>query len=113
MVSYETYARFCEENGPDLLGKTLLIPPESGNSQYIACLFTSDFQNSPNEILKYTRESMLDLIEQLKSLENLESEEGKLVVNMPKINLGIFNVRWEDSEAVLDELDLHINVYCL
>lgn len=112
-VSYKSYARFCEEHGPDLLGKTLLIPPESGNSQYIACLFTSDFQNGPNDILEHTRKSMLDLIEQLKLLENLETENGRLVVNMPKINLGIFNVRWEDTEAVLEELDLHINVYCL
>lgn len=80
---------------------------------YIACLFTSDFSTDPATIVKYTKSSMESLAEQLKSLDDIETDgSGNPVVNMPTINSGIFNVPWKDTEAVLNQLtDISVNVY--
>lgn len=111
--AYKLYADHCHEHGNKLLGQTLIVPSGGSGSEkvYIACLFTSNFENSPDEIVDYTRRSMLDLSKQLKQMQDIEHEGSKPVVNMPKINSGIFNVPWQDTEAVLENSDLHINVY--
>lgn len=112
--AYRAYADHCSENGPSLLGKALMIPTKhNGADLYIACLFTSNFENSPSEIVQYTRLSMADLSNQVKQLAGLETADGLTVVNMPMINSGIFNVPWKDTEAALDECPLYINVYTI
>lgn len=126
--AYCQYVQHCSDHADDpskLLGTTLLIPtlPDgAGNTFYIACFFTSDFAGrqklGPADIVHYTGYCTADLIKQVNELKAnglLFEDNGQgLVVNMPKINAGLFNVPWEDTESALlryEELD--INVYVL
>lgn len=111
--AFQLYADHCHQYGNSLLGKSLVVPADSESKVYIACLFTSNFENSPAQILEYTKKSMSEVTTQSKSIKNVETENGKPVINMPMINSGIFNVPWSDTEAVLDTADVHINVYTI
>ena len=108
------YSEYCHRNS-HLLGTSLLLKADDYDKSkaYIACLFTSDFNQSPEQIVKYTDQSLQELAKQLKSLP-IETQNGNQVVNMPKINSGIFGVPWENTEAVLDKFDsLDFNVYVI
>lgn len=111
--AYKSYKSHCKENH-DLLGSCALIESGSGGP-VVACLFTSDFNNTPDEILSYTKTALDDLKRQLGSMKNVEkSDSGHPIVNMPQINSGIFNVPWEGTEALLEECqDLSFKVYVL
>lgn len=59
---------------------------------------------------------MNHLRQQLNQLKDVEFETNSdlKVVNMPKINAGLFGVPWEDTETVLKEYqDIYINVYVI
>lgn len=111
--AYEQYARVCREHARDpasLLGTCLVV---RADHVYIACLFTSDFHSLRDEILNYTRQSVLHLARQVAQLPGLEPPHLP-VVNMPKINSGIFNVPWEDTERILGDCpSLLFNVYTI
>lgn len=119
--AYKVYASQCEKYGSALMGLALVIltlADDLGNNGklpvYVACLFTSDFESNPSEIVENTKQSMKDLFRQLRNLGELEKIEDKIVVSLPQINSGIFRVPWGQTEAVLNEItDLHINVYVL
>ncbi|EMG46387.1 ADP-ribose 1''-phosphate phosphatase [Candida maltosa Xu316] len=107
-----TYSQYCHTNS-NLLGKSLIIESDQPNI-LIACLFTSDFNQSPEGIVKYTKQSIEDLQEKLGEFSDLEEEDNRIVVNMPKINAGIFGVPWEDTENALQGFNkLHFNVYVI
>ncbi|CAH6720847.1 ADP-ribose 1''-phosphate phosphatase [[Candida] jaroonii] len=122
--TYDVHRQYCHQfksHSSDLLGKCQLIknsPTDKGFVQlgecFVACAFTSDgFGRNvlpPQDILKYTEISLRDLESQLKALD-VESYDGKPVVNLPKINSGLFGVPWEDTEEILKRIDLHFNVY--
>lgn len=124
-TAYNSYRDHClnVEGGRGLLGTAFLVPTiatEPGNKGkgapiYIACLFTSNFSESPEEIVAYTRGAMTDLLRQVKMLHTLfeTSSTSALVVNLPKINAGIFRVPWEETEAALLEFgdEVQFNVY--
>ena len=94
------YSNFCHNNH-NLLGKSLLLKAD-------------DFSESPERIASYTYESLKDLAEQLELIPDVESNGDCKVVNMPKINAGIFGVPWELTEAELEKVkDLDFNVYIL
>lgn len=119
--AYKRYAAHCEKHGPHLMGLALVIPTaanDPGNNGrvpvYVACLFTSDFESDPEEIVENTRNSLKQLTHQLHALGDTEKVNNPIVVNMPKINSGIFRVPWDQTETALDEcIDLHINVYTI
>ena len=129
--TYKLYVEHCKKhasNPSGLLGSTYLIKSESsdpGNSgrenvAYVACMFTSDAfgrrKNSADDIVENTDKSMLHLESQLAELaktEPIEQQDGVNVVNMPKINAGLFNVPWEETEAVLKKHQVLINVYVI
>ncbi|KAI5956557.1 POA1 [Candida jiufengensis] len=115
-VANQQYSEYCHKNS-NLLGKTLLLKADDFEKSkiYIACLFTSDFNQGPEKIASYTTDSLRDLSKQLQSLKDIESsKDGKKIVNMPKINAGIFGVPWELTEEALKEVDtLDYNVYVL
>lgn len=91
------------------MGTAYVIPVED---KYVACLFTSNFDNSVGEIVEYTRQSLGDLAGKLGELGDVEEDKtGRPVVNMPKINSGIFNVPWEETEKALLDADILVNVY--
>ncbi|KAI3404898.2 hypothetical protein KGF56_002314 [Candida oxycetoniae] len=96
-MAFKQYNEHCNSH-TDLLGTALLVE-ESGTS--IACLFTSDFTQTPHQIVKHTENALRDLFNQV----------GHCKVNIPKINSGIFNVPWELTEAVLINSELEFNVY--
>ncbi|KAK6205493.1 ADP-ribose 1''-phosphate phosphatase [Scheffersomyces amazonensis] len=125
-IANRIYEDYCDEyrsQPTKLLGTTQLILPEKDSEPLIACLFTSDMSGSgilpPHEIVHYTDLALQDLVKQLKHLQsqdkNIEvTDNEKLVVNMPKINSGIFNVPWDQTEAVLNKYpDVHFNVYVI
>lgn len=76
----------------NLLGKSLLLKADDFDESkiYIACLFTSDFSQTPEQIASYTYKSLEDLATQMKSVPDVELNGVKKVINMPKINAGIF-----------------------
>ncbi|CDR40145.1 CYFA0S04e04544g1_1 [Cyberlindnera fabianii] len=123
------YEDHCARHSPEqLIGTTFLIETqkdEPGNKgsddpYIIACLFTSvgggGFADAPAEIVKNTRLALEDLERQLKEtssevLLGLKKVRGHWVVDLPKINAGIFRVPWDETEAVLKESGLDYNVY--
>lgn len=99
-VAYKHYVDHCRQN-EDVLGTCFLAPSGIGNIT-VACLFTSDFSNSPSEIISYTEQALLDLARQVEASIDVEKDENNLpVINMPQINSGIFNVPWEMTETAL------------
>ena len=129
--TYKLYVEHCKKyasNPSGLLGSTYLIKSESsdpGNSgrhnvAYVACMFTSDAfgrrKNGPDDIVENTDKLMSHLESQLAELsrtEPIEEQECAHVVNMPKINAGLFNVPWEETETVLKKHLVLINVYVI
>lgn len=98
--AFETYRQVCEQKGPSLLGSALLI---SDGDYRIACLFTNDYT---------TVEKVYELTK--RCLEDLQSQiTDDTVVNMPKINSGIFSVPWEITEKALQEVGGDYHVYVL
>lgn len=101
-AAFKKYESHCLNsiNPGDLLGTCLIIPQ---NDCIIACLFTS-IDGSPDieGIIKNTELAMVDL--QLKCHSNHQ-------ILMPKINSGIFGVPWEQTEKILNQLNMDITVY--
>lgn len=123
--TFNIHETYCKTHD-NLLGSSQLIKSDStdlGNQPghlpvYVACLFTADLgqKHTPEQIVKYTETSLQDLIKQLKqSNQPFEQQDGKFVINMPKINAGLFFTPWEMTEKVLNKFDqdLIFNVYVL
>ncbi|GMF00080.1 unnamed protein product [Ambrosiozyma monospora] len=114
-----------------LLGTALLVPvngndvgfvPGIGEDILIACLFTSDVgDDSPEEIAHYTELAMLDLRKQLENPKLIQDRRAQAVlqrnkdkdflINMPKINAGIFAVPWGLTEKALKKSGLGCRVF--
>ena len=94
---YLAYRALCIKKGESLLGTALLL---QGKWHRVGCLFTSSgFGRKAlyqDEIILNTRKSLVDLFSQISNTE---------VVNMPKINSGLFRVPWEKTEAVVREFE--------
>lgn len=122
--AYGVYKKHCEKSeSRALLGTSLVIPAFlDAGKVYVACLFTSNFSGKrklgPGDIVQWTDLAMSDLVQQLDELRangsNIEEEAGLSVVNMPKINAGLFAVPWEETEAVLERhRAVLVNVYVI
>ncbi|KAI5957825.1 POA1 [Candida theae] len=114
-IANSEYTNYCLNN-TNLLGTSLLLEADDFEQSrvYIACLFTSDFSQSPEQIASHTYRSLKHLAKQLESIDGVEAQDGKKVVNMPKINAGIFGVPWELTEGELKKVtNLEFNVYVL
>ena len=53
------YSQYCHKNS-NLLGTSLIIESDQPNI-LIACLFTSDFNQTPEQIVHFTKQSIADL----------------------------------------------------
>lgn len=123
--TFTEYNRHCLQHKGELLGTCQLIessasdPGNNGVPSFVACLFTAPSTGSrqlKSSIIENTDKSLEDLHTQLQHLsKNFEKEDGKIVINMPKINAGLFATPWEQTEAVLlkHEHNFHFNVYVL
>lgn len=123
--TFTIHQKYCETH-ENLLGNCQLIGSDGkdkGNKDYeipayIGCLFTADLgrKQSPEEIVRYTETSLHDLVKQLNQLNlPFEKQNGKYIVNIPKINSGLFFTPWEMTETILNkfEEELVFNVYVL
>lgn len=127
---YKVHQQYCNQfshESSQLLGTSQImdsVPSEPGHKSsgpsLIVCLFTSDFFGNrkldPADIVNYTKLSLYDLQTKLNQYHNysqLDTKDGKIVLNMPKINAGLFGVPWPHTEAVLAPFDFHYNVYVL
>nr|OQO27851.1 hypothetical protein B0A51_04820 [Rachicladosporium sp. CCFEE 5018] len=112
-AGYEVHVAHCKATKAEsLLGTAQLIPPQasdakSGESHWIACLFTSvdvgKKKGSRESILEATGEAMQGLLKQIG-----EVEDGVTIgsIRMPKINQGLFDVPWERTRAVLEGIEV-------
>lgn len=106
-TAFEEYKEACKTAKP---GDYLLCSP--GRGKQVICLFTSDGygeqKDSSLSILRATKQSL----EALLAKENITSP-----ISLPKINSGLFNVKWEATLIVLDYIlgrqypALKLNVY--
>jgi len=130
---YEKHCSMYSSN--ELLGTTLLInsnlndpgneQSSGGSTHVIACLFTSEGgggnADSPAQIVQNTKRAIQDLETQLTSAKEdwllatkKHGDGDSWLVEMPKINAGIFRVPWEDTERVLKESKkIDYNVYVI
>lgn len=96
---YKAYESLCKKEGSNLLGKAFVM---SGKWHRVGCLFTSTGYGHKAlyeaDILKATEHSLLDLFNQLPQDE---------VVNMPRINSGLFRVQWNKTLKVLEQFEEH------
>lgn len=103
---YKAYVDVCNLKGNSLLGKAIIL---EGKWHKVGCLFTSTGYGSKasyqDEILEATRESLIDLFNQVPDTE---------VVNMPRINSGLFRVPWPKTLAVVEEFkDREIKIWTI
>lgn len=101
---YAAYKAHCELKGKSLLGTALIL---QGKWHKVGCLFTSTGYGKKalyqDAILKATFHSLVDLFGQIPHNE---------VVNMPKINSGLFRVPWEKTRAVIEQFaDKEIRIW--
>ncbi|OJD40834.1 appr-1-p processing protein [Diplodia corticola] len=109
--AHRIHKEFCK-NGPD--GKAdpataQLISPVNGQARrhYVGCLFTSVHfgkkRDSPELILENTGPAMEDLLRQVAE----ESQTREVTeLRICKINSGLFQVPWEDTVKVLQNIKL-------
>ncbi len=94
---------------------------------YIACLFTSEGygrdKDSQQTIIKNTKHSYTQLKQLIvdpkdNSLWNNfdikdSNDASKLIIHMPKINAGIFDVPWEQSKDAIEQVGQPAKVYVI
>lgn len=118
------YEEHCAKYKPqELLGTTLIIKSDDFNEEdgfYIACLFTStgggNSPDAPDSILLNTRLAIQDLYNQLVNSNEpyLTSPNGNFIINLPKINAGIFRVPWDYTKNILQGIsNLDFNIYVI
>lgn len=128
------YIDHCStHSAEELLGTALLIDSSTkdpgnrdskdGTRHVIACLFTSEGgggnADSREQIVENTARAIRHLETQLDGattdwlLAVKKKNGGKWLVEMPKINAGIFRVPWADTEGVLKGSKLDYNVYVI
>ena len=110
--AYQVYRRHCvtQTDKSKLLGTTLLIPTADSRDIVIGCLFTSLGGGATNndgvkQILAATRVALQDLQRQLQQQDRQRPLAGC------KFNSGIFNVPWSETEKVIDEVGLDMDIY--
>lgn len=101
--AYEPNKKYCSEEENGLLGVCKLIPVKDYT---IACLFTSEGSgrevDSPKDIIKNTHTALLDMV-----IQNMDNKP----YHTCKINSGLFNVPWVESEKLLIDTGLSFTVY--
>lgn len=124
-LAFLKHEEHCKNVAPiKLIGTSQVIetePQDPGNEgrdlpAVVVCLFLSDLGNQYTKfnIQGYTDSALTDLKDKIKDIKDVESEDGKIVLLMPKINAGIFNVPWHETEKILEKHPEFIfNVYLL
>jgi len=86
--AFEDYADRCKRNPGSVLGNYQLYKP-------VISIFVSDgygqYKDSPREILEGTISALNELL-----------KEGPINIVSPRINAGLFNVPWEETEKLIN-----------
>lgn len=128
--AFREYREHClkyKNNPEELLGTCFLIhntvelQKEGGDAKeyWIACLFTSigsgTSVDSPVQIVHATRLAVTDLLRQLHTHRFIQAlrpgDDYVPIINLPKINAGLFRVPWDKTEAVLKSIPYRFNIY--
>ncbi|CAK1358170.1 unnamed protein product [Cercospora beticola] len=114
--AFETYRDHCRLTPSDeLIGTALLIPPSEeddsdSSKHFIGCLFTSvskgQRKDSPDKILRATGTAVKDLVKKVGEWNDEQKEKKVGEVRMCKINSGLFGVKWERTQAVLEAIEV-------
>ncbi|KAF9256262.1 hypothetical protein L218DRAFT_950127 [Marasmius fiardii PR-910] len=110
---------YCEEHGPnDILGTCLLILGSEEEGYDVACLFTSRFhgkrKDKPEQILKYTKDAVEDLMRKNVGRKELHAwliKPHLYCESLPKADVIKFGVPWEETEKILKELEVTMTIY--
>ena len=93
--AFELYKDDVTNN--DRIGKSLIV---GDGAHYIGCIMTSNgygkHKDLPEDILKNTRHAIAELF--CSSIVRGSCQE----VHSPKINAGLFNVPWEETERLIN-----------
>lgn len=100
-LAFLSYNRFCL-NDAKALGKALVIYENNYN---VTCLITSKAygkeKSSKEDILKYSEQAVRSLIGYLKEFSGCSGTNN---IYSNKFNSGLFEVPWEETEAVLKKV---------
>lgn len=115
----ETHRSYRLESDPEsMIGKSMFIPPSETNvpaghmrHHHVGCLFVKAAPGKPKDdkekdsILKATECAMQQLLDGL--AEQRRSGASYVhEIRMPKVNSGIFQVEWEDTVQILENLKI-------
>ena len=110
--AFQKYRAHCNESSVnELRGTAFLIEPceddDESRKHFVGCLFTSGgkgrTKDKPNVILERTGPTMRDLLRQI---GNVGGGDEIAEVRMCRINSGLFNVPWNKSKAILEDIQL-------
>ncbi|KAK3988165.1 ADP-ribose 1''-phosphate phosphatase, partial [Cladorrhinum sp. PSN332] len=111
--AFQVYKDHCSADLPEHhVGKSLYIPPQPGDppGHTVCCLFTSKLGGSQhdreNEILTQTENAMRHLLRELSWQERTAQAKFSGGLRMPRINSGIFGVKWENTHRQLHNMVL-------
>lgn len=107
----DIYKRHKENNDVHIIGEFEYLYDD--NIKFIN-LFTSEYygklKDPPDVILHNTKEALVTLYKWLHYIDSY-------VIKMPKINSGLFEVPWNDTESIIkevfDKIDITFKVYSL
>lgn len=98
---FNAYSFWCRYSAPHVhtrVGSTLLVH-DNVFDVTVACMITSEGYgkdvDSPTQILEATDKAFRDLLSQI---------SPPVTIHMPRINSGLFNVPWADTQAVLEQV---------
>lgn len=117
--AFELHRAYCRKSDTrEMLGKAMMIPPcenDHNKHHYIACLFVKPKPGRPKdepakaELKEATALAMQQLLDGL--VEQRRTGDAYIrEIRMPKINSGIFDIDWKDTERMLARLKVPDNV---
>jgi len=101
-LAFNKYERTCKEfTSGILLGFPLIISNEDHKDTLTVCLMVSDgygkYVDSPASIKNYTLKALRELLDSI-------SRDSKISIISPKFNSGLFNVPWNETEEILNNV---------
>lgn len=98
--AFEAYEANCKQNKKAVMGTAQLIDLQDGKTDPVGCLFTSyDYGKKKDDvhtILRNTETAVEHLLQQV--------HPHSFEIHTPKINSGLFEVPWHETEAVINRV---------
>jgi ADP-ribose 1''-phosphate phosphatase len=117
--AYKRHQEHCQphvkaKTTKSLVGTAQFISPQDKKSHFIGCVFTSNRygrnKDSPDQILHATESAMEDLISQINEWNKGHKQDDRVkALYMCKINSGLFNVDWNDTRRLLENMQVELH----